>query len=437
MSDLPLTPGPVPAPADLPPAAPAGDALPATEGQASVTPAAATAAQAGPEGQAEASPEPSAAASDDSTAEVAAEVAVESAAEAVATVVDPAAPAARAAQAEPAELPQASVAATESSAPADAASAAAAPASARAARDSVDLDAVAAALKQHFPALFGGAPKPLKLRIQTDIQQRAPGQFTKRALGVFFHRYTTSTNYLIALAQGTQRFDLDGQPAGELSEEHRTLAQQEVERRRALRREREAQFKPQARTPAGAERGERGDRNRPPRGPRRGEAPAAGAAAAPTEAAAVHADRPPRPPRGDRPPRDAAAASRGPRPERTDRGDRGERGDRPQRPERGPRPARAERHDARDNRGPQRRDMPAARPPRQPQMQHEAAVDAAPLPTDPAERAAVEARRARATLLRDFERSPLSLANFCALKGLSPAQLEPMLAQARQERGAR
>lgn len=340
---------------------------------------------------------------------------------------------------------------TPSEAPAEAPAEAAAqpPGAAKAPRESVDLDAVAAALKQHFPALFGAAPKPLKLRIQTDIQQRAPGQFSKRALGVFFHRYTTSTNYLIALTQATQRFDLDGQPAGELSEEHRTLAQQEVERRRALRREREAQFKPQARTPAA----ERGERQRPPRsqqnGAPRAEAPAG---SAPADAPAARTDRPPR---GERPPRPAPAGgeARPARPQqRTDRpgernergnargesaprGPRAERGERSDRPERGNRPDRPDRPERRGPSGPQRRDGADFRAPR-PATQ-EAAPDTTPLPADPAERAAVEARRARATLLRDFERSPLSLANFCVLKGLTPAQLEPMLAQARQERGAR
>jgi hypothetical protein len=33
-------------------------------------------------------------------------------------------------------------------------------------------------LKALFPALFAGAPKPLKLRIQLDIQARAPGSFS-------------------------------------------------------------------------------------------------------------------------------------------------------------------------------------------------------------------------------------------------------------------
>lgn len=88
-------------------------------------------------------------------------------------------------------------------------------------------------LKALFPALFGGAPKPLKLRIQTDIQQRAPGVFTRRALSAFLHRHTGSTGYLMALTRLGQRFDLDGQPVEPISEEHRDAAAAELTRRRA------------------------------------------------------------------------------------------------------------------------------------------------------------------------------------------------------------
>lgn len=94
-------------------------------------------------------------------------------------------------------------------------------------------------LKRHFPSLFTGSPKPLKLRIQQDIQQRTPGVFSKGSLGAFFRRYTGSTSYLIALGKSSQRFDLDGQPAGELSEEHRGLAREELARRRQLGRDRD------------------------------------------------------------------------------------------------------------------------------------------------------------------------------------------------------
>ncbi|MDE2093405.1 MAG: ProQ/FinO family protein [Burkholderiales bacterium] len=88
-------------------------------------------------------------------------------------------------------------------------------------------------LKQLFPALFTGAVKPLKLRIQVDIQERAPGTFTKPALSAFFRRHTGSTSYLIAVSRATHRFDLDGQPTGEVSAEHRQGALDELARRRA------------------------------------------------------------------------------------------------------------------------------------------------------------------------------------------------------------
>lgn len=44
-----------------------------------------------------------------------------------------------------------------------------------------------------------------------------------------------------------------------------------------------------------------------------------------------------------------------------------------------------------------------------------------------------QARRERATLLRDFDRSPLTKANFCALKGMAVATLDAQLTLARQE----
>ncbi|WP_290871653.1 ProQ/FinO family protein, partial [Aquabacterium sp.] len=96
----------------------------------------------------------------------------------------------------------------------------------------------AAELKTRFPALFAGSPRPLKLRIQVDIQERAPGVFSKQALSAFFRRYTGSTSYLIAASRAKERFDLDGQPAGELSEEHRQIAVQELARRKTLQNER-------------------------------------------------------------------------------------------------------------------------------------------------------------------------------------------------------
>ena len=83
--------------------------------------------------------------------------------------------------------------------------------------------------------------KAIKLRIHADIQARAPGVFSKRTLGIFFSRYTTTTAYLKALAApDTQRFDLDGQPAGEIAEEHRAAAVEELARRREMQDARRA-----------------------------------------------------------------------------------------------------------------------------------------------------------------------------------------------------
>lgn len=89
-----------------------------------------------------------------------------------------------------------------------------------------------AKLAELFPALFKGEAKPLKLRIQADIQERAPGVFTKQALSAFLRRHTGTTSYLIAASKAKQRFDLDGNPAGEFSEEHRQVALEELARRR-------------------------------------------------------------------------------------------------------------------------------------------------------------------------------------------------------------
>ena len=98
--------------------------------------------------------------------------------------------------------------------------------------------ACGARLASLFPALFARRAQPLKLRIQADIQQRAPGIFTRKTLSAFLHRHTTTNAYLTALTQAPQRVDLDGAPAGELSEEHRQAAVQELARRRGLHEER-------------------------------------------------------------------------------------------------------------------------------------------------------------------------------------------------------
>jgi ProP effector len=111
------------------------------------------------------------------------------------------------------------------------------------------LSQCAARLAELFPALFAPPVKPIKLRIQADLQVRAPGVFSRKVLSVFLHRHTTSTAYLKSLVALGQRFDLDGQPAGELAPEHREAAVAELARRREVvdaRREAERQALRQA-----------------------------------------------------------------------------------------------------------------------------------------------------------------------------------------------
>lgn len=91
----------------------------------------------------------------------------------------------------------------------------------------------AALLREHFPALFAGPARPLKLRIQADINERQPGVFPKHALSAFLRRHTMSDAYLKAMGKSEHRFDLDGQPAGEVSEEHRKIAQATLDERRS------------------------------------------------------------------------------------------------------------------------------------------------------------------------------------------------------------
>ena len=260
-------------------------------------------------------------------------------------------------------------------------------------------------LRERFPALFDGPARPLKLRIQADIKERAPGVFSRATLSAFLRRHTNSTAYLVALTKAASRTDLDGQPAGDISDEHRTVAQQELDRRRALHQERRAQEAKQQQ-----------------REPRRGAAPQGEAATGeparePREPREARPPRAPRPPRGEgRPPREAresrepreprAPGSRPPRQER-DAQARLPRGDRPERQDRPARPPRDEA--ARAAAAPVRQEAPVERVQDDPQ------------------------RRERAQLLRDFERSSLKRSSFCVLRGVPEDQLDALLEQARRE----
>ena len=294
----------------------------------------------------------------------------------------------------------------------------------------------AARLAELFPALFGaGRALPIKLRIQADIQLRAPGVFNKKSLSIFLHRHTTSTAYIRALVQAPQRFDLDGAAAGEVAEEHRVAATVELERRRVIvetRRaaERDAHRDAQRRAAAAARRAQAEQAGpNPPNLPNQPNLPSAGSGADGAVAPDQQPARPPRPPRqGAMPRRDGPPRQQGPR---------GPRDQHPPQQPNQPYPPREnqERRDPRPPRQPEHVQPPAdpaARPDPSPAL---AAAPAAPAVNYSA--AELEARRERASLLRAWDGSTLTRANFCVLKRINEGELDAQLAQARKEQGDR
>lgn len=261
--------------------------------------------------------------------------------------------------------------------------------------------ACAARLAELFPALFGadGPPRPVKLRVHADVQQRAPGVFTRRVLSTFLARHTTTSAYLRGLVESPHRFDLDGQPAGEIADEHRQAAREELARRRALRRG--------------------------PPGNARRQTAASGPSPVPPgvdPAAATEAGAAGRPPRGPRPEGPARAAQPG-RPGQAGRPDRSARPPRPTGPSRPMHPARPPR---------------PSRPPHPPGPLAAGPAADTPAPDARAPAAPFDpAQRARQALVRAWESSPLAKPNFCALMRVSAAELDAAIEQVQQERRAR
>ncbi|HVL76745.1 MAG TPA: ProQ/FinO family protein [Noviherbaspirillum sp.] len=90
---------------------------------------------------------------------------------------------------------------------------------------------------------------PLAIGIDKQLKERLP-DVDRKTLRIALGLHTNSTRYLKAMARATQRVDLDGNPAGEVPEAHRTHAEEtlrerfrkEAEQRKAQRKvEREAE----------------------------------------------------------------------------------------------------------------------------------------------------------------------------------------------------
>ncbi len=84
--------------------------------------------------------------------------------------------------------------------------------------------------------------RPLALRIDKAIMGRFP-DVDKKVVRTAMRMHTGSTRYLKALEKATHRYDLDGKPDAELTDEHRAHAAQTLKERFAevAKRKREQQ----------------------------------------------------------------------------------------------------------------------------------------------------------------------------------------------------
>ena len=86
-----------------------------------------------------------------------------------------------------------------------------------------------------YPHLFGAVFLPLKRGIFQDLLAAHPDVFERDALKEALGYHTRSTRYLIEVAAGRQRHDLQGQPVEAMAPEHVYQALLEVFRRRQAR----------------------------------------------------------------------------------------------------------------------------------------------------------------------------------------------------------
>lgn len=84
--------------------------------------------------------------------------------------------------------------------------------------------------------------RPLALRIDKAVMERFP-DVDKKVVRTAMRLHTGSTRYLKALEKATHRYDLDGNPDAELTDEHRAHAAQTLKERFAevAKRKREQQ----------------------------------------------------------------------------------------------------------------------------------------------------------------------------------------------------
>ncbi|WP_024555749.1 RNA chaperone ProQ [Franconibacter pulveris 1160] len=160
---------------------------------------------------------------------------------------------------------------------------------------------VIAFLAERFPQCFSaeGEARPLKIGIFQDLVARVEGEMnlSKTQLRSALRLYTSSWRYLHGIKAGATRVDLDGNPCGELDEQHVEHARQQLEeaKARVQAQRAEQQAKKREAAAAAGEGEETPRRERKPRpAPRRKEN------AERKPRAAKPADKAPRAPREER-----------------------------------------------------------------------------------------------------------------------------------------
>ncbi|HBQ1993398.1 TPA: RNA chaperone ProQ [Klebsiella pneumoniae] len=92
-------------------------------------------------------------------------------------------------------------------------------------------------LAERFPQCFSaeGEARPLKIGIFQDLVERVGGEMnlSKTQLRAALRLYTSSWRYLYGVKAGAIRVDLDGNPCGELEEQHIAHARQQLEEAKA------------------------------------------------------------------------------------------------------------------------------------------------------------------------------------------------------------
>lgn len=96
---------------------------------------------------------------------------------------------------------------------------------------------VIAFLAERFPQCFSaeGEARPLKIGIFQDLVERIEGEMnlSKTQLRSALRLYTSSWRYLYGVKPGATRVDLDGNPCGELDEQHVEHARKQLEEAKA------------------------------------------------------------------------------------------------------------------------------------------------------------------------------------------------------------